>query len=103
VVVDEPGDDCAAAEIDAPGQGPGERGNVAIAADGDDALTADRDRGDNRETVVHGDDLAVRKNDVGRLRLCSHDRHRRRDTGQPQHHRDDWPPLHQPIEYAVSA
>ena len=93
VVVDEPGDDRAAAQIEAPGRGSGERGDVAVTPNGDNALAADRDRGGNREATVDGDDLAVRENDVCGLRLGSRHHDCRRDSSQPQRN-GNWLPVH---------
>ena len=73
---------------------------LSTIADSDDALATDRDCGGNREAAVHGDDLAVRENDVSRLYLGSREHDRRRDTGQAQQNRDDWLPIHRAIDYA---
>ena len=89
VVVDQPGHDGFAGEVDAARVGSGETRDVGGGADGDDAIASDGDGLRDREAVVDGDDLAVGQDDIGRslLRLADGGRGRehkqRGDTRLP--------------------
>ena len=61
VVVDQPGDDGAAAQIDPPRVRTGEPADVLVRADRHDPIGADRHRLRDREAIVDGDDLAIRQ------------------------------------------
>jgi len=75
MVVDEPGDDGPASEVDDPRAVAGALADVVIAPNRDDALPFDRQRLRNREAVVHRHDVAVDQNDVSRLCCLSQGRH----------------------------
>src|SRR5256885_6206259 len=64
VIVDQPGDDGPLPEIDRLRAGAFQLEHVRVLADGDDALSLDRDRLRDREAIVDGDDLAVEEDDV---------------------------------------
>jgi hypothetical protein len=71
VVVDEPGHDGSAAEIDAAGCRGGKPTHVLIGPDGDDPIAGNDDGLRDGEAIINGDDLAVRENeiDLGLLRM----------------------------------
>ena len=65
VVIDETGNHGLAAQIDALRVRSRKPGDVLIRTDGDDAISADRDRLSDRETVIDGNDLSVGQDHVG--------------------------------------
>ena len=65
VVVDQPGSDRLAPEIDPPGVRPGQPGDLLVGADRHDAVAADRHRLRDREAIVDRDDLPVRQDQIG--------------------------------------
>jgi hypothetical protein len=66
VVVDQPGDDGAAIEVQHARARPLVFVDLGVAADRDDAPALDGQRLGNREPVVHGDDLAVQQHGIRR-------------------------------------
>ena len=77
VVVDHAGHDRAAGQIDPARRRSGERRDVVVAADGDDAVALDGDGLRDRESLVDGDDLAAgedrRRPDRSRSCACASD------------------------------
>ena len=71
MVVDHPGNDGPAAQVDAPRVRARQPRDVLIGADRDDAIATDRDRLCDRELIVNGDDLPVRQDRVGSRLLCA--------------------------------
>ena len=80
VVVDEPRDHGAAAEIDAARRRARQADDLAVAADAQDAVALDRHGLRDREAIVHRDHLAVGQDDVGAARA----RGRRFLRGKPR-------------------
>ena len=68
VVVDEPGNHRAAAQVDSARRRAGQADNLAVAADAHDAVALDRHGLRNREAIVDCDHLAVGQDDVGAAR-----------------------------------
>ena len=74
VIVDEAGRDRPARQIDPSRSRARELADLRVAADGDDAIAADRDGLGDREPLVNGDDLSVRQDEVGRCLLRARQR-----------------------------
>jgi hypothetical protein len=64
VVVDQARDDGGAPDVDDPGGGAGELGDLLARAARDDAAAGDRERFDDGEVAVDGEDLAARDDGV---------------------------------------
>ena len=69
VVIDQPGNDGAAHEVDPPGVGAREPSHLLIAANRYDVVALDRNRLCDRKALVDGDDFAIRENQVRRRLL----------------------------------
>jgi hypothetical protein len=69
VVVDEPGNNCPPARVDAARVRTRMPGDFLVAANGNDPIAADGDGLRDREALVNGDDLAVRDDEIGRQPL----------------------------------
>jgi ABC-type Fe3+/spermidine/putrescine transport system ATPase subunit len=64
MIVDHPGDDGSAAQVDAPRIRPRQARDVLVGADGDEAIASNRHGLRDREPIIDGDDLSIRQDDV---------------------------------------
>ena len=82
VVVDQPGNDGPAPQIDPARVRPGEPRDLLVGADRHDAVAPNRHRLRDRKPLIDGDDFPVRQDQIGRGRLRASMRSRRRAVMQ---------------------